>query len=825
MKTRLIGLDKLKTNIADELALSDVVAAYGVDLVPAGNQMKGLCPFHTEKTPSFHVSDHKGVYHCFGCGASGDSIEFVQSISNTTFFEAVEDLAERAGIDVARYKRPLTPEEEDQERLRGECEQWLEGLPFDDSRVSNPRAAEFGIVSAGGGSIKAPGVEDYHQKGTIFPLRTPSGKLVGWKARQPDKKMFATKKDFPLFEPSLFGIQVARPYLKKEAVVVEGEWDAAVCHEHGFKNVVACGGTHLTTEQMELLRDIKVQKVVLAFDGGEAGDTARRRYAEQYWRWDVPVYVADLPNDQDPEDILKDSITGTLEFGQILTSAKSALEWLLWDRWKEYGQGGTLTQRLAFIEQIREEFGPKLRSDEEQLVLMELADWLELPDIEVLDLVRAKADALVAAESERAILARCVVDQPYFRDLRKRLTAQDFHILRHRRLWEVLGQMLGEGFEFDSATMRVIAAERGLQVDFIDGLAETASASNLVYHEDKVADLSIRRSAKDDADKFRERIADMTVDSKLIIGDLTANITSRALGGDEVRSIVEHVDEAMDTLHDRMRNPTEIHGLDIGPQFPYLMKNMQGIQNRRLLLIAAASSVGKTTLGIQMAAALALHQSVPTDFVSLEVDPTDLLYKMSAHMTGIDGAAISGGMLDDGEAKRVEQAMMRIRKSPLRIYAPDGLTPSEFQLYARESVLERRTEVFFLDYVQMVGPDAGEERQSRYEQLGTLGKACKHKISRAMDVSVVAMAQLTRQSTEKERPSKEDIADSYHLTRDSDVILILKGYGEDDPTTVDLWLDKNRQGPANLLIPLRFDPPAQTFHEHKTNRMPVYGVS
>jgi replicative DNA helicase len=205
------------------------------------------------------------------------------------------------------------------------------------------------------------------------------------------------------------------------------------------------------------------------------------------------------------------------------------------------------------------------------------------------------------------------------------------------------------------------------------------------------------------------------------------------------------------------------------------------------------------------------------------MDADEILFKCASHLTGIDSQKISGGQLGDDELRRVEQAMLRIRNSPLRIYTPDGITPSEFVLYAREAVMERRTEIFCVDYAQMVGPDPEDKRASRYEQLGTFAYAAKQKVARALDTSVVCMAQLKRDAAQKEEPTPEDMGDSYELVRAADFILLIN----ETETASEAWVGKNRQGPGGVLIPMRYDKPTQTFHEDHSGatKTPDYRIA
>jgi DNA primase len=822
--TRLIGTEKLKAQLAEKLPISTVATDLcGLEIEASGNQYKALCPFHGEDTPSFYLNDAKGVFHCFGCKEGGDYIDLVQKTRLVEYYEALYVLAAEAGVDIEQYERPLTEEERRKERLRQDCEQWIQQLPLATERVRDaPTSMAPRVVADQPEFLRT--LPSYLFRGVLFPMRLASGALVGWKCRTADKAMFATPREFPLSERTLFGIDVARQYIRSrgEVILVEGEYDCIAMHNAGFSNTVAIGGTTFNEGQMEMLQSLRVPRAVFAFDGDVAGQQASRSIAERWWDGEVQVNVATLPDGQDPEDMLKrDTLGGEhmngLELASVIDRAKWALEHVLFDEWSRRGDG--IGDKLEFLEWIQERFGRSFTSVQEVVVGQHVAGWLNLPDAQVLDFGRANQSKLQATDSEQIVMGRCLRDKDYYRAVRKKLDITDFYMVRHQRLWKVLQGFLVEDLDFELVSIKQRAASNGVDEAYIDLLIDTGEG-NIAYHEDKVADLSVRRSAKDSADRFRERIGDTSINAIDVIGDLTLGITKKTLGSQRITPISEQVDRAMDTLHERMKNPDGVHGLDLGTQFPVLTKKLQGLQHRRLVLVAATSGVGKTTIVLQRIISLAVYQSVPCDFISLEMDEEEMIFKAASHLTGIDCEKITGGSLESWEAVLVEQALARIRKAPLRLYAPDDITPSEFVLYARESVMEHRTEVFVLDYAQLVSPEIGSEGKKTHEQLKEFGRVAKMQVARGMNTCVICPAQLTRASAERERPTKEDMGDCYDLTRTADVVVILKDYEGSD--TIDCWLDKNRQGSGGHLIGMEFAKTEQTFYEHGGEAKPDY---
>lgn len=827
--SRLVNVDKLKVEIAEALNIAEVAERLcGVELQRSGSQWVGLCPMHHEDSPSFYLNPNRGlggVMHCFGCKAGGDSIDLVRRVRNLEFIEALYLLAAEADVEISDYERPLTEEEKFRERLRSQCEGWISSLAPDRvTRVGRAVAIEFGVGWSPG--VQLQGVEDYLTKGVIFPYRMPNGRLVGWKARELDSKtMYGTPNGFPLHEETLFGIQVAREHLKDgQLILVEGEYDCLAVHEEEVhKNVAAMGGSKLTPGQMEMLESLHVREVTILLDGDDAGRVAAHSIAERFWSHSITVRLALCPEGEDPDSLCREH--GDFAIDMLVRGARHALEYLLWTEWQARPRE-TLSSKLEFVSWIRETYGPKLRATDEALVLQEVAGWLELPEIEVRDFIKETDTSLQVTDSERVLLSAAVSNNSVYIDLRRRFVATDFYMVKHQRIWDILGRMLIDGLTFDVPTVGRLCEREGISPSYVQDLSNVSS-TNLEYHEEQVIDMALRRASRDEALSFKNRITDLSQPSEFLVGELTQRVTERVLrkAGTAVRMITDQVDNAMEVLHERMRNPSEIHGLDLGTQFPDISRTLQGLQQRRLVLLSAISGAGKSTMMIQWSAALAVHQSVPCDVISLEMDEVEILTKMAAHMTGIDSMLISGGRLDQEQMKRVEFAMARIRKSPLHIWAPDGMNAIEFLLYARESVMQRRTEAFFIDYVQLTDPDPGMERESGYTQYGHFGRMAKMKVARAMDVCVVCCAQLRREAANKPRPTKEDMGDSYALVRHADVICIICGE-EDKPEHMDFWIDKNRQGiGGNVLKPIGFDRSVSTFYETSgAPRSPEYIV-
>lgn len=347
----------------------DIVSLIGehVRLTKAGRSFKGLCPFHTEKTPSFMVSPEKQAYHCFGCGAGGTAITFLREYAKMSFPEAVRYLAERAGIEIPRVVEDPAREMETTRLLEALAhaaaffrERYLHpyaGKPARDylaRRGLDPELVElFGLGFAPDGwhsladaarkkftpeiLVKAgliiPREDGSHydrfRNRLMVPVLNPMGKVVGFGGRAigDEEPKYINSPESPVYQKGqiLFGLGPARDAMHRadEAILVEGYLDLLRVHGAGFQNVAAVAGTAFTPHQAMLLKRY-VERVVLVFDGDAAGVNAAWRAAGPCAAAGLDVRLALLPPEHDPDSLIRDE--GAAAFGRVLESARTLVE-------------------------------------------------------------------------------------------------------------------------------------------------------------------------------------------------------------------------------------------------------------------------------------------------------------------------------------------------------------------------------------------------------------------------------------------------------------------------------------------------------------------
>src|SRR4051812_28193470 len=348
----------------------DMVELVGArsDLRRVGTRWTGLCPFHDERTPSFSVNAENKLYHCFGCGASGDAIKFVQETDGLNFREAVEMLAERYRVELKQEQEDPEAEQRRRrrERLLSLVERatgYYERILWDSPEAAKARAylAERGLgedvlrtfrvgyapsawdkllmaaqregyshdelAAAGLGTRgRNGGFYDRFRARIMFPLADPRGKVLGFGARamrddQGPKYVNTSENELYHKGRQLFGIDHARgPAARAGRVVaVEGYTDVLALHQAGVTETVAIMGTALTQEQMaELGR--AASTVYLALDADSAGQEAMLRAARAAKEKDLELLVVDMPEGADPADLVAER--GPEAFQELLAGAR-----------------------------------------------------------------------------------------------------------------------------------------------------------------------------------------------------------------------------------------------------------------------------------------------------------------------------------------------------------------------------------------------------------------------------------------------------------------------------------------------------------------------
>lgn len=367
----------IPSNIIEDIRyrcdIESVISSY-VTLKRAGSNLKGLCPFHSEKTPSFTVYPSTQSFYCFGCGAAGDVISFVMRAENLDYVSAVEALAKRAGIDLPDfddtngYGRPSGPSRSRVLAMNLEAAKFYRSMLFDDTigapgrqylidrKLSTATIKRFGLgyspergntlmrhlVDLGFGEeeIKTAylggsgeyGYYDYFRGRVMFPIIDVSGNVIAFGGRiidsaKSDRKYLNTS-DTPAFKKTknLYALNYAKNSKEEYFILCEGYMDVIALHAAGFNMAVASLGTAFTAEQARIIKKY-VDRVILSYDSDEAGQKAANRAIGILEAAGIEAKVLKMTGAKDPDEYIKSY--GAEAFRKLIEESRGKFDFKL----------------------------------------------------------------------------------------------------------------------------------------------------------------------------------------------------------------------------------------------------------------------------------------------------------------------------------------------------------------------------------------------------------------------------------------------------------------------------------------------------------------
>jgi DNA primase len=417
-------------HIRDHAPIDDVVGEYVQLKSAGGGQKKGLCPFHDEKSPSFHVTPSKGYFHCFGCQTGGDVIAFLMKIDHLTFTETIERLADRIGYTLRYEESGSAPSGPSVNRSRLVAANALAATFFQEQLNTSPDAAHgrdlltkrgfdksacetFGVgyapdswdaltkyLRAAGYTIEElelAGLSKMGERGPIdkfrnrltWPIRDISGDVVGFGARklasdeEDQGPKYLNTAETPIYKKSqvLYGLDMAKKEIakKRQVVIVEGYTDVMAAHLAGITTAVATCGTAFGAEHIRIIRRLLMDddafrgEVIFTFDGDAAGQKAAMRAFSEDQKFVTQTFVAVEPDGLDPCDLRQ--IKGDLALRDLIAKRVPLFEFAIRTELKLHnlttaeGRVNALNATAPLVAQIRDK---SLRPEYSRL----LAGWL-----------------------------------------------------------------------------------------------------------------------------------------------------------------------------------------------------------------------------------------------------------------------------------------------------------------------------------------------------------------------------------------------------------------------------------------------------------------
>ncbi len=420
-----------KEEIRLKLDLAEVIGDY-VQLKPAGSgAFKGLCPFHAERTPSFHVSRERQIWKCFGCDKGGDVFAFVMEMEGLSFPETMRMLAKKAGVVLPEYK-PMQQQSDNKQTLKaineaaanyyslclreypnGEAvrayvasrniepelrEKFRLGASPSDWDVLSLHLTKLGyseaLIIESGLAVRrktGSGIVDRFRERLMIPLCDANGDVVGFTARalphaQGDQAKYINSPETPIYHKGgmLYGLHLAKTAIRHrgEVIIVEGNLDVIASHKAGVANVVGSSGTALTETQLRTLARY-TKRLVFCLDDDNAGFAAAKRVvelalnlqaADQALQFDVRCLVIPPGAGKDPDEIVT---RDPAEWVKIADNSQPVIEYYFQkviQRFEEQGGSTSIEARRRLIDELLPQVSQLSRADEQYLYLLRVSD-------------------------------------------------------------------------------------------------------------------------------------------------------------------------------------------------------------------------------------------------------------------------------------------------------------------------------------------------------------------------------------------------------------------------------------------------------------------
>jgi DNA primase len=808
-----------------------------------------------DSTASFTVCPPKELWYCFGCGTRGDRFEYASRKKNLDHIEAIHYVAELEGFDLSPYYADVTPQEAITDSLFHEND--MARTTAHEALARNPVAMNYllqrGISVESIDKFKlgyAPPMQgdrvdmfdsipnsialqldrkDQFNDAILFPITDVHGRMRYFQSR-PFKpitgmKYIGGRDSHPLYEETdrIFGFSIAKNMIRAfhgTMVGVEGAPDTIAL----IQNDIPAGGflgTVANQNTFDLLDKYRVTELVLLLDGDKAGRDRSTKISEKYLelKTSVKLKVAMLPDGYDPDEYINKY--GKDELIRIIESAPYAVQYLVDRKWDEI-QPSSPTGKIDFLYAVQNYVNGIQDKMVRAIMISHIASKMGFDPVQVDDYyaqaaMNSSGIKLFSPDGEEILLGEAMRDPDFISELSVRFKDDDWYLLRHKHLFRILRNSEYRDIESLFTIAKNMGVDNIITYDWLEYLYK--KEGNVQFSLDDVEDKLIRRKTVALMDKTKMAAMDMARDVVISLdgsmNDMYNVMHNRA---DEQTFDAEHqVDSVMALIHERMKNPGQIIGYSLGPGFQKITQALLGIQTKTLTVIAANQTVGKTQLGENWAMYQSVVESIPTGWLSLEMDCDRMTFRHLSILSKVPCTDLMTGNITIEQKELVDNMAISLRSSPFYL-SERGHDLSEALAIARRWVIKDKVKVIYIDYAQLQYV-TDRRTDARHRELGWISKAWKQ-FAKEMDVAVILISQLNKEALQADVAKAEHGAGSYEIAQDADNYITLKEKTEEEIQRLGIErgnlignLDKNRMGERGILVDLYANRPVHVISE------------
>lgn len=826
-------VEELKKNV-------DLVKFIGqyTQLKKAGRIYQGVCVLHPDSdTPSLTVYPESHSYYCFGCKSGGSIIEFVKAHYNYDFYEAINFLAEAAGIDIQAEESPQAKARRNrikaneravlssQKQLTATriAKDYLNKRGFSDETIA---AFDFGY--------------DTQENSIVIPINDGYGKPVGFSRRflNPDKgPKYKNSRNDDVFNKGqiLYNLDKARKHSGDALLVVEGYFDVVSAWQSGYRNAVAICKDTLTEEQAATITKLcKGKFVILVPDNDETGKKSVLANRDLLRKSDPDVHIRVAQPPEDCKD-LNDVLLKTGEEGvrNVIDGACPvdifAVKFMLQTEPIKEKQYSLIREYLKKVDNVL---------IIEDIIKVLTGQWDQPEGIirQFLELGGGKASFWYPHDQvlEKRLLAS-IITQPKFLDLiADKLNGECFHVLEHRIVFETMLKVYQDKGSI-TQTELYIALKDAKRVESAEELFTTLGMGtgneqevialqqnllNLYYHRKLLqAALEIAESISTNKGDEFERIQARAQDLVFNATDFSTSTPVHRMN-----------DLLSNRWEEYLRRAEGLSSKGLMTGYFSVDNMVKGLKNKHLIVLAASTSTGKTAFALNIIRnVIKRDPAVPVGIISLEMSAQEIMDRLIVSEFRFDGQRYDQGVLQDDELERFQTRINTMYNKPLLISDERGLTVTQIRARLRRMKAELGSlGLVVVDYLQTIQLEVANNT-STARATGDIVLQLRN-LASELDVPILLLSQINRNYSQRQdkRPQLSDLRESGNIEEFADMVMFLYRHARQSAAAyeeakaqgtendVDVIIAKNRTGKTGI-TKLLFDDQHMRFVDPQTD--------
>jgi len=403
-------------------------------------------------------------------------------------------------------------------------------------------------------------------------------------------------------------------------------------------------------------------------------------------------------------------------------------------------------------------------------------------------------------EAERSLLGALLIDKNAVVRVADFLKPEHFYRDSHGTVYNAIVSLYEKGEPADLITVTsALKAKKKLKdaggASFLAELTDSVPTSSHVEHYGKlVYDNAVKRELISVSSRISEQGFDESISLEDLIDKAESSLFS--ISQTKERSVFSHIkrnlEEAFDRLDELQKNPDALRGVPTG--FKSLDDRFGGLQRSNMIVLAARPSIGKTSLALNIAQHAAIKHKIPIGIFSLETSKSQLVHRLLSAQADLDSWKLNTGKLDEGDFKKLGEAMGVLAEAPIFIDDTPALSVLEMRTRARRLHMEHGIQLLVVDYMQLAH---SRNLENRVQEVSEISQSLKN-LARELDIPVLAISQLSRavESRGESRPQLSDLRESGSIEQDADIVMFLYREDPDDKENTKLFVAKHRNGPT-----------------------------